>query len=358
MPKEKVHFISSDPAQELHDVQDALKSHGSRIFVVIDDVFNHLPKPSSFTFFIENNKNLKLSCGENGKTLVQAQILWSWLSENSVEKTDFVWFIGGGTLCDLGGFCSSTFKRGIPFGFIPTTLLAMVDASIGGKNGINFNQIKNNIGTFQHPHKVVIEPRWLETLPEYELFNGWMELCKHGLIGDATLWDELINIQPKPGQWDFTELISKGIAVKSQVVERDFLDHGERKKLNFGHTVGHAIESMSLKYGHRIGHGIAIGWGMIVALEWSMSDRNLPHDHPMKQAQSWLRKILVSDGVANDLEHIKEFEMGELWAFMAHDKKNSNHHVLDVKLLDIGKAKWDEPLDFESFQKAWKKAFD
>lgn len=358
MSSEIIHFISSaSQSQDANNIQRELAVTNGRIFLIIDDVFERIEMPESYQIIINNYTHIQFHCGEIGKTINQAQNLWSWLSSNRVEKSDFLWFIGGGSLSDLGGFCSSTFKRGIPFGFIPTTLLAMVDASIGGKNGINFNEIKNSIGTFQHPQKILVDPTWLNTLPEDEMLNGWMELCKHGLISDVHLWNDLTQFNLKADPLHFGDLIERGISVKRHVVEKDFLDRGERKKLNFGHTVGHAIESLSIAQGEHIGHGIAIGWGMVVALEWSSQEQNLKQDHPLRQAQSKLRKILMDEAIDHSFQRVKSFETNDLWSFMVHDKKNSNSQVLEVKLLEIGHAEWDQPMDFESFRRAWEKAF-
>lgn len=206
---------------------------------------------------------------DQNKNLRQVENIWKWLIEHKVRRDSILVSIGGGVISDLAGFVASTTVRGIKHYHIPTTLLAMVDASIGGKNGLNFQSVKNVIGTFNFIDQVLIDPLWLHSLDRKELANGLSEALKVSLIGESQLFDFIIDkidlIQNLDLQ-TIEELIYRAIVVKKKIVEEDPGERGPRKKLNFGHTLAHALESA---YGYRISHGEAVGLGMIYALKIS-----------------------------------------------------------------------------------------
>ncbi|MBC8111772.1 MAG: 3-dehydroquinate synthase, partial [Verrucomicrobia bacterium] len=205
---------------------------------------------------------IQVQPGEEAKNLETCAIIWQHLTDQQLDRHSLVLVLGGGVLGDMGGFCAATYKRGIDFVLMPTTLLAQVDASIGGKLGIDFNHFKNHIGVFQTPVTTLISPAFLKTLPERELRSGFAEIIKHCLISDAQMWDA---IRTKSlAQQDWNELIPHSVSFKTRVIDKDPREKGLRKILNFGHSIGHALESYFLDTDHRLFHGEAIAIGMIV----------------------------------------------------------------------------------------------
>lgn len=214
-------------------------------------------------------KIIEIQPGEKHKTLETCNVVWETLTHNLADRHAVLINLGGGVVCDLGGFAASVFKRGIRFMHVPTSLMAMADASIGGKTGIDFMELKNIIGSFVQPLAVFIDTRFLETLPERELNNGYAEMLKHGLIAEFSYFEELAS--GGPGSVT-AEQIRISVEIKSDIVQRDPLEKGLRKALNFGHTIGHALESGSLqnKNNHLL-HGEAVILGMMA--ETLLSER-------------------------------------------------------------------------------------
>ncbi|MGY8989132.1 MAG: 3-dehydroquinate synthase [Flavobacteriales bacterium] len=218
---------------------------------------------------------MEIKSGEENKNIDSCNLIWEALSKNSFDRNSLLINLGGGVIGDMGGFCASTYKRGIDFIQIPTSLLAMVDASVGGKLGIDFNGLKNQVGLFSNPKLVIINPKFLETLPENELRSGFAEVVKHALIIDKNLWERLKNSNLLELDWE--EIIETSVQLKNKIVISDPKEKGERKKLNFGHTFGHAIESYYLQKGTPILHGEAIFMGIILESEissLSVSEKN------------------------------------------------------------------------------------
>jgi 3-dehydroquinate synthase len=206
---------------------------------------------------------LKITSGEENKHLGTCENLWMGLTEAGFDRKALMINLGGGVIGDMGGFVASTYKRGFDFLNIPTTLLSQVDASVGGKLGVDFNGFKNHIGIFAEPQNVLIYTGFFETLPQRELFSGFAEIIKHGLIYDKDYWKKVKNIDPNQADWQ--PLVEHSINIKKKVVAEDPFESGLRKILNFGHTLGHAVESYFLDKGdERLLHGEAIAVGMIV----------------------------------------------------------------------------------------------
>lgn len=204
---------------------------------------------------------LEINSGEKHKNLKSIEQIWDFLNYNHIKKNDIVIILGGGMVGDLASFAVSTFKRGINFVLFPTTLLSMVDSSIGGKTGFNFNNIKNNIGTYSIPEAVFYSSEFLKSLPKNELFSGLAEVLKHCIINDKETWNYL----KKPfEQLDYDHLIKKSYLLKSNITKQDAKEKNLRKKLNFGHTIGHAIESSMLSRKNPILHGFAVAKGIIL----------------------------------------------------------------------------------------------
>jgi 3-dehydroquinate synthase len=231
-----------------------------KIYLIVDEnTIQHID-------YLEENfsvtsTHLELESGEENKTFNSVLKIWDFLNRNHVKSSDLLFVLGGGMLTDLAGFAASTYKRGIEFIYIPTTLLAMADASIGGKTGFNFQYLKNNIGTFTLPKAVFLDTTFLETLPKIELDSGIAEVYKHSIIGDVDLWNYL-KVNSKEIDLDYIVKSSKDLKLK--IVNQDPYEKSIRKKLNFGHTIGHAIESYLLDSNSPTLHGFAIAKGMII----------------------------------------------------------------------------------------------
>ncbi|MBC6993669.1 3-dehydroquinate synthase [Neolewinella lacunae] len=268
--------------------------------------------------------------GEPNKHLGTCQRMWEDMFRAGVGRRWCAIGLGGGVLADMSGFVSATFKRGIDFLQIPTTLLSMVDSSVGGKLGIDFFDVKNSIGVFANPIAVWIDPVFLQTLPPREIRSGYAEIIKHGLIADAGQWWELQNIRALEGV-DWQRIIPKSVDVKRRIVLEDPFEKGLRKALNFGHTIGHAIESYFLATPQRLFHGEAIAAGMIM--------------------EAWLSHQLDELSAA-DLETITRYFLHHyghqpipaaafdtLLALMQQDKKNEDHRINFTLLHAPGKAR-------------------
>lgn len=208
---------------------------------------------------LESAEIILLPCGEENKVMEVCFQVWEALSEYGINRSDLIINLGGGVVTDMGGFIASVFKRGVAFVHIPTTLLGMVDAAIGGKTGIDMGGYKNQLGTFTMPLVTYVDTRFLATLPAEEWRNGMAESYKHALIGDQVLWNamQLFEEEAREG------LIYRSAALKAQIVNRDEKERNERKLLNFGHTIGHALEGFFLLEEAAIPHGTAVAYGMI-----------------------------------------------------------------------------------------------
>ena len=247
---------------------------------------------------------------------------------------------------DLGGFAASTFKRGIPYINIPTTLLAMVDAAVGGKTGINFNGLKNEVGVFSPAASVLIETEFLRTLDERNFFSGYAEMLKHGLISTTDHWAELLAFDRDAIDYArLKTMVGRSVQVKENIVHEDPLEHGIRKALNLGHTVGHAFESLALAENRPVLHGYAVAWGLVCELYLSCLLSGFPKDK-MRQTIAFIKEnygVFVYDCKA--YEH--------LYALMQHDKKNTEGIINFTLLEDVGQIAINQTADkktiFEAF---------
>ena len=239
----------------------------SKIFVLVDENTNEYCLP----YFLSNLPTeieieiIEIEAGEEHKNMYTCMDLWHTLIDLEADRKSILLNLGGGVITDIGGFIASTFKRGIDFINIPTTLLAMVDASVGGKNGVDLGSLKNQIGVINEPKAVIILSKFLETLPSNQMRSGLAEMLKHGLIFDKLYWDKLKNLNDLNTD-DLDVLIKQSIEIKNEIVSKDLKENGIRKALNFGHTLGHAIESYFLESEDekQLLHGEAIAIGMIL----------------------------------------------------------------------------------------------
>jgi len=261
---------------------------------------------------------IEIISGEENKNIDTCNLIWKELTKNCFDRDSLLINLGGGVIGDMGGFCASTYKRGIDFIQIPTSLLAMVDASVGGKLGVDFNGLKNQVGLFSNPKSVIINPKFLETLAENELRSGFAEVVKHALIIDKNLWEHLKNNPFQDLDWE--EIIETSVQIKNKIVISDPKEKGERKKLNFGHTFGHAIESYYLQKGTPILHGEAIFMGII--LESELSSLSVSEKNDIKNY------ILSNFGLPYTPPK------SDLLNFLRNDKKNKEEKI-NFSLLNI-----------------------
>ncbi|MGB3617917.1 MAG: 3-dehydroquinate synthase family protein [Catalinimonas sp.] len=313
----------------------------SGLFVLLDEntrrdcyprLREHLPPHGTFT----------VPAGEAHKTLATCETIWRFLTESRADRHALVLNVGGGVLGDMGGFCAATYKRGVDFAQVPTTLLAQVDAATGGKLGVDFMGFKNHVGVFAAPAAVFIGTDFLQTLPEREVRSGFAEVIKHALIADGHAWEEL---QQRPfGAFDWLPWVRHSVKIKSDIATRDPRERGERKLLNFGHTVGHAVESYFLEQPQPLLHGEAVAVGMWCEAYLSTKRTGLTGT-AFGEIKSYLEATYGR--VA-----IREADRAAIVPRTLQDKKNRAGRVLTVLLAAPGRAVWDQPLTAEELHEA------
>lgn len=267
--------------------------------------------------------------GEEHKQLTSVAQIWEFLSRGGADRKSLLVNIGGGMLTDLAGFAASTFKRGIRFVNVPTTLLSQVDASVGGKTGINFNGLKNEIGTFCEPEAVVIHTGFLKTIDRPNLLSGFAEMVKHGLIHRPEHLEELKHFPlENPDLLRLQEIIRHSVEIKQHFVLNDPTEKNIRKALNFGHTVGHALESLAMKQGRPVLHGYAVAWGMIAELFLSVQVCGFPSE-TAGELSAWLTSVYGR-------MKYDETDYPQLFELMGHDKKNEAGRINFTLLPAVG----------------------
>jgi 3-dehydroquinate synthase len=270
---------------------------------------------------------IEIGEGENSKTLLTVEKIYERFLEIGVDKSHIVIGIGGGVVCDIAGYAASTFMRGIPFGFVPTTLLAQVDASIGGKNGVNLKGYKNLIGTIRQPEFCLIDLNFLKTLPKSELMSGLAEIVKAGAIADLSLFEYIeknyLSILSMNKE-EINKAVSSAISIKIGIVSSDEMEQWERMKLNFGHTIGHAIEKVA-----KIPHGYAVSIGMIAAGKLSVS-KGLLDNSQLKRITDLLQKVGLPIKIKANKNDVMEA--------ITKDKKRRSSKINMVLLDGIGNA--------------------
>ncbi len=298
----------------------------SKVAILVDentkkDCLHKLPN-------IEKLIIIEIPSGERNKNITTCNIIWEELTNNEFDRDSILINLGGGVIGDIGGFCASTYKRGIDFIHIPTTLLAMVDASIGGKLAVDFNNLKNHIGLFSNPKSVIIDPNFLDTLTENQLISGFAEVVKHALISDKNLWETIKETPFKKLAW--VKIITISAELKNRIILNDPKEKGERKKLNFGHTFGHAIESYYLEKGTPILHGEGIFMGMILETEISILSNS--------------EKNEIKNYILSNFGLPYTPPKAELLKFLKNDKKNKSKKINFSLLNGIGKCTIDNLL--------------
>ena len=322
------------------------ENNPSKIFIFTD---NNTQKYCLKTF--ENSTNIKFTNvnfinGDNHKDLQTLTGLWEQLMRKGADRKSLIINLGGGVVTDMGGFVAATFKRGIKFIHVPTTLLGMVDAAIGGKNGINFMEAKNQIGAIVQPEFTWINTGFLRTLPQDEFISGFAEMLKHGLIADRLYWEDLKVYYQNPTDKQLAELIKTSVNIKDHIIQKDPYEQGIRKLLNYGHTIGHALESyMNYQQKIALSHGKAVAAGMIIEAYLSYKTNNL--------SETDLNDIKQSINSIYPIIELSISDIKEIIDLLRFDKKNEKGVVKYVLLNKIGAADYNkevpEDLLFEAF---------
>lgn len=285
---------------------------------------------------------ITVPAGEPFKTLETCATIWTQMTEAVLDRQALMLNLGGGVIGDMGGFCASVYKRGIPFITIPTTLLSQVDASVGGKLGIDFMGFKNHLGVFQLPETVLIDPTFLETLPQRELRSGYAEVLKHGLIRDLAFFRSLPSTLWEKQDW--ARVIRHSVGIKKAVVEVDPKETGLRKILNFGHTIGHAVESFYLNSPQPLLHGEAIALGMIAEGFLSFQKIGLSFE----ELNELSTKMLSIFGKVS----LDSKDLDALLDLCAQDKKNEGSTQLFTLLPSLGDCSFNNPVTREEIKHA------
>lgn len=310
--------------------------------ILIDENVSELYLEYFITTFtvLHDAEIICIPAGEENKCLEICAQVWSSMTEYKISRKDVLINIGGGVTTDMGGFIASCYKRGIAFINIPTTLLSMVDASVGGKTGINFMGFKNQIGTFAEPEHVYIDSRFLKTLSEDEKRSGMAEMFKHGLIADQEHWNDMIQIESTD---DITDtLIQKSVSIKSKVVLEDPKEANIRKTLNYGHTIGHAIESYLISQDKALPHGHCVALGMmyenIIAVHMDILDLQIAAKIE-SVLNKWYRQV-----------NFTEADKKAIIELCSQDKKNENGEIRMSLIDQIGHCTYDVPVETKLIQ--------
>ena len=330
-------ILSNNTSQEVKLIINELKPH--KIAILVDENTTKCCLPS---LNLKEISIIEIESGERNKTLKTCQQIWEFFTKLNFSRNSLMINLGGGVIGDMGGFAAAVYKRGIKFVNVPTTLLSQVDASVGGKLGIDFEGFKNHIGVFQTPYRVIIDTNFLTTLSEKEKKSGYAEVLKHALIKDKKYWEQLKKCSFEKLQWN--EIVAKSVAIKHEVVQQDPKENGLRKILNFGHTLGHAIESFCLNTKQPLLHGEAIAMGII-----------------LESYLSWDKKMLKEDELDDILQMIKKTytlpsqlpTYEQLKPIFSQDKKNYSEYETSFSLINgIGKCVYDVQVTKQQIKKS------
>ncbi|MCY1721457.1 3-dehydroquinate synthase [Prolixibacteraceae bacterium Z1-6] len=314
--------------QELQTFVEAYPK--GKVFLATEETVDQL-WVSKLDIFCEKNtiRKVVIPAGENNKKIESVAKIWEFLSNNGGDRKSLLINIGGGMLTDLAGFAACSFKRGIDFLNIPTTLLSQVDASVGGKTGINFGGLKNEVGAFKEPVAVIINTDFLKTIDRQNFISGYAEMIKHGLIYSPKHLAELKDFDFENIDYDLLqEIIRHSVNVKEYFVANDLTEQNIRKALNLGHTVGHAFESMAMEQSRPILHGYAVAYGVIAELFLSVKKCGFP-ETDFAELTKWMLDIY------GKIE-IEETDFERLFQLMTHDKKNESGKINFTLLPEIG----------------------
>lgn len=320
---------STDLNRDLSDILSRLSF--DKLFLLTDENTERLCYP-----LVKDNTQIAkagkiiIKAGDDNKNIETLSSIWKYLSENGATRHSLLINLGGGMLTDIGGFAAASFKRGIKCINIPTTLLGAVDAAVGGKTGINFNGLKNEIGAFAPAETVLIDSAFFKSLDHQNFLSGYAEMIKHGLIDSDKEWQATMSFDTEEIDYEkLKQLVLDSVGVKERIVEIDPFEKGMRKALNLGHTIGHAFESMSYELNKPVQHGYAVAWGIICELYLSHRFCGFPKEKMYKTI------YFIKDnyhGFYFDCDHYER-----LYEYMKHDKKNESDTVNFTFLSDVGK---------------------
>ena len=352
MEKQKI-IISKDLHHSLTQAIDEVKH--DLLFVLCDETTERLCLPVVSDYeCMKDAKHIVIPATDSHKTLESLSHVWSELQRMGATRHSLMVNLGGGMVTDLGGFAASTFKRGIAYINIPTTLLSMVDASVGGKTGINFGGLKNEIGVFNNARSVILDTTFLKTMDHENICSGYAEMLKHGLINNEAMWAELLNFNLESldnlEALDNLEhldilgrMVADSVAVKERIVTEDPTEQGIRKALNLGHTAGHAFESLALER-KPVLHGYAVAWGLIVELYLCCVKTDFPQDK-MRQTVAFIKEHYGRMAITcDDYPHLIEL--------MHHDKKNQGNTINFTLLGGIGDIRINQTATEEEIKDA------
>ena len=313
-----------------------------KLFVLTDTTTQEKCLPVLQKFYcMKEAKVITIPASDSHKDIESLMMVWKGLQEGGASRHSCMINLGGGMVTDLGGFAASTFKRGINFINIPTTLLAMVDASVGGKTGINFNGLKNEIGVFAPAACVLLETEFLRSLDAHNFFSGYAEMLKHGLISTPEHLAELLAFDTEKIDYALLKsMVGRSVQVKERIVEEDPLEHGIRKALNLGHTVGHAFESLALAERRPVLHGYAVAWGLVCELYLSYIKTGFPKDKMRQTIQ------FVKENYGSFTFNCKQYD--QLYELMKHDKKNTAGVINFTLLKEVGNICLNQTADKET----------
>ena len=360
------HIIISNDIE--HDLATAVaESEHDRVFVLTDDTTHECCLPKVAALLAQYDAvPITIAHGDQHKTLAALGDVWTALQQGGATRHSLLINLGGGMITDLGGFAAATFKRGINFINIPTTLLAMVDAAVGGKTGVNFGGLKNEIGAFADARFVIINTCFLDTLDAENLCSGYAEMLKHALISDERMWAEHVNFDlSQPDLAELQRMVAESIAVKERIVAEDPHEHGIRKALNFGHTIGHALEEFALQQAggavvsarllplarartapekRPLLHGYAVAFGLIGELYMSARKAGFPTERLHQTARFIRENYAQTEFTCNDYP--------TLLNLMRHDKKNTSGVINFTLLHNIGDIRINQTATDEEIREA------
>ena len=336
-------ILSQDLQQSLTDA--IARCPHDRLFVLTDETTKEccLPVVKDYPC-LAGAQVITIKATDSHKDLESVSHVWSELQRGGATRHSLMVNLGGGMVTDLGGFAASTFKRGIQFINIPTTLLAMVDASVGGKTGVNFGGLKNEIGVFQNADSVILDTIFLRTLDEENLLSGYAEMLKHSLISDEKMWAEHLNYTPlTTNNSPLTSMLAQSVAVKQRIVTEDPTEKGLRKALNLGHTAGHAFESLALER-NPVLHGYAVAWGLVVELYLSAVKCGFPTEQ-LHQTARFIKEHYGRMAISCD-------DYPRLLELMHHDKKNEGSAINFTLLGGIGDIRINQTASEDDIKEA------
>jgi 3-dehydroquinate synthase len=341
-------YFSNDVATTIDSIVAEIKP--SKVFVLVDTntAYFVLPEVQRKSSAMSSAKVITIPAGDLNKNLENLALVWRELTLGGASRSSLLINLGGGVVCDLGGFAAATYKRGMACVNVPTTLLAAVDAAVGGKTGINFNGLKNQIGAFKVPDAVVISCAFFGTLPEHEILSGFAEMIKHSLLKSEKEFARVIQFSPQEAVTrpnEFLDMLRDNVAIKAEVVKKDPTEKGLRKALNLGHTAGHALEELSLERRNPIAHGYAVAWGLVIDAILSHMMFKLSSD----TLHTLVKFVKENYGVysinCKDYDHLIEL--------MRQDKKNPDPEHITFSLLRApGKIELDAVADTEQITAA------